>query len=181
MSEPADYDYSREICHVCIRDLGGSRSKNLLDNSDLAFRSCISMRWCVIDGLRKVCLCQNQLLGFKKEHRTIFVVELLILWWTHAQWIWTIILRRSQILWASVRLRVTIICDALFLFFFDLLLHLQLKNLGNVQQSNFMLSIMRIRTQIPQLTSFANPLRSPQSLLVFLSSEKNRLLKLFSF
>ena len=38
------YGYSRAICHVYIRDLGGSRSKNLLDNSDLAFRSCISMR-----------------------------------------------------------------------------------------------------------------------------------------
>ena len=53
-SEWNGYGYSRGICQVYIRDLGGSRSKNLLDNSDLAFRSCISMRWCVIDGLRKV-------------------------------------------------------------------------------------------------------------------------------
>lgn len=122
MSELNGHGYSRGICHVYIRDLGGSRSKNLLDNSDLAFRSCISMRWCVIYGLRKVYQWYDNCLYLKKENRTIFVVELLILWWTHAQWIWTIILRRSQILWASVRPRVTIICDALILCFFDLLL-----------------------------------------------------------
>ena len=168
MSELNGHGCSRGICHVYIRDLGGSRSKNLLDNSDLAFRSCISMRWCVIDGLRKVYQLYDNCLYLRKENRTIFVVELLILWWTHAQWIWTINLRRSQILWASVKPRVTIICDALFLCFFDL---------GNVQQSNFILSIVRIRTPIPQLTSFANPLRSPQPLMVFLSSEKYRLLR----
>ena len=101
MSEINDYDYYRGIFHVHIRDLDGSRSKNLLDNSDLAFRSCISMRWCVIDGLRKVYQKDNDYLYLKKENRTIFVVELLILWWTHAQWIWTILLRWSQILWGS--------------------------------------------------------------------------------
>lgn len=71
-------------------------------------------------------------------------------------------------------------CTIFILFRLTSLLHLQLKNLGNVQQSNFTLSIVRIRTPIPQLTSFANPLRSPQPLMVFLSSEKYRLLKLFS-
>lgn len=71
-------------------------------------------------------------------------------------------------------------CTIFMLFRLTSLLHLQLKNLGNVQQSNVILSIARIRTPIPQLTSFANPLRSPQPLMVFLSSEKYRLLKLFS-
>ena len=70
-------------------------------------------------------------------------------------------------------------CTIFMLFRLTSLLHLQLKNLGNVQQSNFK-TLNRAFQNPDSSTSFANPLRSPQPLMVFLSSEKYRLLKLFS-